>query len=263
MMDDPVYNTIGQTYTATRAADPRITRSLLDHLAVKHGQTILDIGAGTGNYSQALAEAGLQVTALEPSEVMRKQGKQHPRLQWVHGKAESLPFENGAFDACIMTLCLHHFADWKLALTEACRVAESGPLVLFTFDPDTDRRFWLLDYFPEFQTKDQAWFPPLPEVAAFASNTLNRKTTITPFPLPPDLVDHFCAAGWRRPEIYLEGSYRAGISSFSNVSEDSVAIGLAKLREDLQSGRWEEAYGAVRNLGSLDVGYVFLRFSIE
>ena len=61
-----LFNTIGETYTDTRQADERIVALLVEYLGLSHGATIADIGAGTGNYSNALAEAGLSV----PEEMM-------------------------------------------------------------------------------------------------------------------------------------------------------------------------------------------------
>lgn len=75
-------------------------------------------------------------------------------------------------------------------------------------------------------------------------------------------MDNFAASGWRRPEIYLEESYRAGISSFASASPELVAEGVRKLAEDLDSGTWEARYVDLRELEVLDVGYLFLRVKI-
>ena len=77
-----IYNQIGKTYNTTRRADTRIVQRLILELDVDAPATILDIGAGTGNYSYELAKIGYRVIALEPSEVMRTQGKQHRNVIW-------------------------------------------------------------------------------------------------------------------------------------------------------------------------------------
>lgn len=69
------YDRIGKTYTSTRAADPRISQNLIELLKLPPNSSIIDIGAGSGNYSLALAEHGFRVTAVELSEIMRKQEK--------------------------------------------------------------------------------------------------------------------------------------------------------------------------------------------
>ena len=171
---NPIYDTIGSGYTVTRAADARIVDRLVELLNLPQGARILDVGAGTGNYSKALAERGFEVTALEPSEVMRAQGKQHPRLSWMEGVAETLPFGSEAFDGIVMTLCVHHFSDWKRAMSEAFRVVKGGPIVIFGFDAHYDSGFWLFDYFPEFSEKDREWFPRVDELKSYFAEDLER-----------------------------------------------------------------------------------------
>ncbi|MCH6256618.1 methyltransferase domain-containing protein [Puniceicoccaceae bacterium K14] len=253
------YDSIGKSYAATRGADPRITEQLLNLLDLPKGSKILDVGAGTGNYSFALANAGYEVTAIEPSQVMRNQGKQHDQITWVEGTAEKLPFDSTSFDGAVMTLCMHHFSDWKLGMKEAARVTGNGPIIILTFDAFSNKIFWLFHYFPEFLEKDKNWFPKIDNLKRYAKNELSKKVEVHPFPLPHDLIDHFASAGWARPEIYLEQLYRSGISSFSSINPTSVDAGLLKLEQDLKSGEWDSKYGDLRKRRSLDTGYVFVK----
>lgn len=252
-----LYDSIGKTYTTTREADHRITERLVSLLGLPSGSAILDVGAGTGNYSHELAAHGYEVTALEPSKVMREQGKLHSRLIWREGAAEHLPFAEQAFDGVVMTLCLHHFIDWRQSIREARRVVGPGPVVILTFDPERNADFWLLDYFPCFRAKDSQCFPKMEEFRRF-SEEHGITCDVAPFLLPPDLKDHFAAAGWARPEIYLEENFRAGISSFAKASEKDVQRGLTSLAQDLKSGEWDRRYSAYRSATALDVGYVFV-----
>lgn len=254
-----IYDTIGEGYVATRAADPRITERLLKLLSLPTAASILDVGAGTGNYSKALAEEGYMITALEPSNLMREQGKRHSRLSWIDGVAENLSFESGCFNGVVMTLCMHHFSDWQAALREAARVVENGPIVVFSFDAELSSEFWLFDYFPCFIEKDKKWFPEIAKLTEFATSELRMNFEIHRFALPSDLIDHFAAAGWARPEIYLDRQYRSGISSFSSTDRKNIDSGLERLANDLQSGVWDQKYGYLRSQSSLDVGYVFLK----
>jgi protein-L-isoaspartate O-methyltransferase len=72
--EPPIYNAIGHGYAKTRAPDHRITSRLIALLDLPAHATVLDVGAGTGKYSRALAEKGYSLIALEPSEVMQAQG---------------------------------------------------------------------------------------------------------------------------------------------------------------------------------------------
>ncbi len=69
---EPVYNIIGKGYTKYRQADTRIVDLLHSLLNLPSRSIIAAIGAGTGNYSLALANKGYIVKVIEPSEVMRR-----------------------------------------------------------------------------------------------------------------------------------------------------------------------------------------------
>nr|WP_128894060.1 class I SAM-dependent methyltransferase [Longirhabdus pacifica] len=87
------YNKIGNTYNVTRKADDRLTHKILSHLNINVPAHILDVGAGSGNYSFELANMGYRVTAVEPSQVMMEQSKRHKNLTWNQGAAENLPLD--------------------------------------------------------------------------------------------------------------------------------------------------------------------------
>jgi hypothetical protein len=44
--------------------------------------------------------------------------------------------------------------------------------------------------------------------------------------LPKDLTDLFAAAGWCRPEIYLNAEVQKGISSFAKISPNELETGI-------------------------------------
>ncbi len=252
------YDNIGATYTATRAADPRITRRLIELLALPVDSVLIDIGAGSGNYSYALAEHGFTVTAVEPSETMRKQAMPHHNLSWQAATAEALPFQGNAFDGAVMTLCLHHLQDWQQGVREALRVTGGGPLVIFAFEIEHKSEFWLFDYFPEFLEIDKYWAVSIEDLREFVEKELQSSLQCMPFPLPRDLIDHFAAAGWARPEIYLQQEYRSGISSFSRLDKNTIAQRIAKLKMDLETGTWQTRYGHLLHQEHYDGGYLFL-----
>lgn len=256
----PVYNAIGHTYTRSRRADPRIADGLMRLLALPEGGVVADIGAGTGNYTYALAERGLYMIAVEPSPVMREQATPHERVVWKEGVAEWIPIADNGVGGVVSTLALHHFSDLAQAFREMARIVGAGPIVLFTFDTAVVEALslWMRDYWPAFFADASSTFPPLSEVARIAEQATGRTAEIVPFPLPPDLTDLMLASGWRRPEIYLDPDVRAGISSFALGDPETVAEGVERLRRDLQSGIWEDKYGTIRQEESFDAGYRFL-----
>lgn len=255
-----LYNTIGRTYVRSRRADPRIVDLLVQWLNLPTGSSVADIGAGTGNYTNALAERGFHMIAVEPSPVMRAQAAPHPNVRWLEGSAEQLPLNDAAVRGIVSTLALHHFTDLAQAFREMDRVSGAGPLVLFTFDITAVREtsLWMRDYWPSLFSDADPSFPPLSEVAHLAETATGRTVQIVPFLLPPDLADLFMVSGWQRPELYLDADVRAGISTFARAASDVVEEGVERLRSDLEKGHWEERYGAVRHLSEFDAGYRFL-----
>jgi ubiquinone/menaquinone biosynthesis C-methylase UbiE len=252
-----LFDTIGETYTDTRQADERIIVLLVEYLDLCQGATIADIGAGTGNYSVALAEVGFRVLAVDPSSVMRRHARSHPRVEWREGCAENIPLPDACVDGVISTLTLCHFSDAAKAVAEMARITDTGPVVIFTFDRNLGRDTWMYEYFPFFWDTFHE-YPRPDKIAQMLAVATGKETDIAPFPLPPDLRDHFAAAAWQNPERYLEEGYRRNISSFQIADPGAVDQGIARLAEDLASGAWKKRHGTVLDLTEFDAGYRFV-----
>ncbi len=96
-------------------------------IAPKPGMKILDIAAGTGSSSRPLVDKGAEVTALDFSNGMIKQGrKQNKNINFVQGDALKLPFEDGAFDVTTISFGLRNTSNTDKALKEALRVTKAG-----------------------------------------------------------------------------------------------------------------------------------------
>ncbi|MEA2252100.1 MAG: hypothetical protein QOG70_2342, partial [Solirubrobacteraceae bacterium] len=175
---DPVYDRIGRTYTATRATDPRIAARIWAALGDAH--TVVNVGAGTGSYEPLDRD----VTAVEPSAVMRAQ-RPPGAAPVVAAAAEDLPFDDGAFDAAMAVLTLHHWGDWRAGCAELTRVARDRVVVL-SWDPTYVGRMWLgPEYFPELSAEDVADFPTL----ATQAEALGAE--VEDVPVPWDCRDGF------------------------------------------------------------------------
>jgi ubiquinone/menaquinone biosynthesis C-methylase UbiE len=89
----------------------------------------LDIGAGTGFASRALAQWGWRVDAVEPCAAMRAEGAARtggPTIAWHDALAEALPFPDGTFDLALFFAVLEFVEDPARALAEARRVVRPG-----------------------------------------------------------------------------------------------------------------------------------------
>ena len=234
-----IYDDIGIGYAARRRPDLRIAAAIRD--ALSDARSVLNVGAGAGSYEPRDCE----VVALEPSLEMLQQ-RAEGSAPAVQGWAESIPFADNAFDACLACLTLHHWRDQRAGVEEMIRVARER-VVIFTFDSRV-QSFWLYDYLPEFALLDRRIGPDVDGVAARFSSAEVRQVLI-----PHDCVDGFLGAYWRRPEAYLDTTVQAAISSFAFV--DDREAGLARLRDDLKSGRWRSRYGELLDRSELDLGY--------
>lgn len=91
------------------------------------GERILDIAAGTGTSSIALAKTGATVVALDFSVGMVDEGRRrHPELTFVEGDAEKLPFTDAEFDAVTISFGLRNVQHPEVALAEMFRVLKPG-----------------------------------------------------------------------------------------------------------------------------------------
>ncbi|MBD2096999.1 class I SAM-dependent methyltransferase [Trichocoleus sp. FACHB-591] len=253
-----LYDVIGKGYSQTRRRDPQITATLLEILAPSQASVVIDIGAGTGSYAIALAEQGYQVLAVEPSATMRSQAIAHPSVHWSDAVAETLPLPDGVADAAIMMLAFHHFSDPQQALREIARVTGNGPIILFTYDPEKITDFWLTQYFPSFVADVESTFLPISTLISTLQSITGNQVRVQTFPLPHNLSDAFAAVGWARPGMYLDSRTRNGISSFAKIDKTELNQGLSRLQKDLETGRWNQAYGYLRQQSRYDVGYCFI-----
>ena len=69
------YDNIGTNYNLTRKADKYLTERLLHHLKPTKSGKYLDIGCGTGNYTNELQKNGFQFIGIDPSKQMLEKAK--------------------------------------------------------------------------------------------------------------------------------------------------------------------------------------------
>ena len=232
------YDIIGLNYAELRKPDPRIAAAISE--ALGPAETVLNVGAGTGSYEPV----DRRVTAVEPSlEMIRKRGSRAARA--IQASADDLPFQDGAFDAAMAILTVHHWPDKQAGLREIRRVTR-GKIVLLTFDPSY--RPWLTDYLPKLAALDEAQMPALSEYEKWLG-----PVSIAPLLVPHDCTDGFLYAYWRRPEAYLDARIRSGSSSFWAIGD--VASELERLAQDIETGEWKRRYAELVALESFDAGY--------
>ena len=117
-----------------------VTMHYIHRFAVPDAR-VLEIGAGTGRYSIALAREGMSVTAVELVEsnlaVLRENSRGIENLQSFQGDATDLSrFEDQSFDVALVLGPLYHLyetEDVRKAIDEAIRVTKKDGVILFAF----------------------------------------------------------------------------------------------------------------------------------
>jgi SAM-dependent methyltransferase len=242
-MSEPVYDAIGRTYTSTRRADPRI--QALIWAALGDAESVVNVGAGAGSY-----EPPETILAVEPSAAMIAQ-RPPGSAPAVQTTADQIPLPNGACDAALAVLTIHHWSHPELGIAEMRRVARR--LVVLTWDPDWADRFWLVrDYLPESIPFDQARVPSIADTCRWMGGA-----DVAVVPVPHDCHDGFLCAYWRRPEAYLDPGVRAGISNLQQLGAP-VERAVAALRRDLTAGEWQRGNRELLELDEADFGYRLL-----
>src|SRR5881396_4126580 len=79
-------------------------------------------------------------------------------------------------------------------------------------------------------------------------------TSVEPVPIPNGCADGFFLGIWDRPEMHLDPDVRRASSVWHPMPDSKIEHGLAILRADLESGKWDERNGHLRKLPQLDVG---------
>jgi SAM-dependent methyltransferase len=155
-----------------------------DASGVASGQTALDVGCGPGALTGALVErlGARSVSAFDPSPpFVASCAARHPGVDVRLGRAESIPFDDRAFDCALAQLVLHFVSDPDLVAQELGRVVVPGGIV--------SACVW--DFAAEMEMLRQFWDAAL----AVDPDAPDEARTMR-FGRPGEIVDLFAAAGF-------------------------------------------------------------------
>ena len=205
------------------------TRALEAHLARPPAQ-ILDLGCGTGRFSDALSVYfGADVVGLDPSVKMLSQAltKRHTgRVRYARACAEAMPLRSGSTDVVFMSMSLHHFNSHEQAAGECRRVLRpDGRLFIRN---GTREQIPFYPYYPFFQ----ASHPILEEVLP-SSARIRETYEAAGFELvAQDLITQEIAPDWT---TYAEKLTTRSDSVLARLSDEDFERGIAAVRLHAQS----------------------------
>jgi len=192
-----MFDAVAERYDRTNtilsvAQDRRWRRHTVRALELLPGQKVLDVAAGTGVSTRALAANGAWCVATDFSLGMLSATKD-PWLPRVAGDALHLPFADASFDAVTISFGLRNVEDPSAALTEFARVTRpGGRLVVCEFSrprPAPIRwgyRWYLHNVLPKLAGRVSS----NPEAYTYLQETIDA------WPDQPSLARLITRAGW-------------------------------------------------------------------
>jgi ubiquinone/menaquinone biosynthesis C-methylase UbiE len=226
---------IPAAYDRGRDHGPQFVELWMNVLASTLGadrvNTILDLGCGTGRFSEGLARRfDACVVGIDPSAKMLAQARDKRRLPRVHyqrGSAEAIPLVSGAADVIFMSMCFHHFGDPDRAARECRRVLRPGGTVMVR--NGTRDQMSSYPYVPFFPQTRSILEDVLPSVAG-----LRRVFESAGFRcLASHVVTQVIAPDWR---AYADKLAAGSDSVLARLADDELAAGIEVIRNHSGSG---------------------------
>jgi SAM-dependent methyltransferase len=227
------YDEISKIYDDVREGDIVLINYFLDEIPVEQPLNILDIGCGTGNYTdlfQKVTQArGWQIYGIDHSEGMiDKARKKNGNIIFQHGRAEDLLWAHDFFDFIYMTDVIHHIPDIHRIFHEIQRVLRSGGKVcIVTQSHRQIKARPIARFFPGTVRVDRERYPNIHEIldAAHEAGLLFLKQEVL-----------FEGDAIQLDEEYLELVRKRGYSMLHLIAEDEYQAGLHNLEAALQNG---------------------------
>ncbi|MDW5595307.1 methyltransferase domain-containing protein [Conexibacter stalactiti] len=242
---EPRYDAIGAGYARLRREDPLLAAHL--HAALGDARSVVNVGAGAGSYEPR----DRHVVAIEPSAVMAAQ-RPRDRAPAILASAGRLPLADGAADAAMAVVSIHHWDDEQEAGVRELRRVARGPVAIVTIDPQVSGEMWLMrDYLTEVAELDRQIFPSPATLSAWLGG---GAVEVVPIPVARATPDWTLLAFWAHPERVLDAAARAATSGFARMPETVVTRVVRDVERDLADGTWDARNGALRALDAYDAG---------
>jgi SAM-dependent methyltransferase len=191
---------------------------------------ILDLGCGTGRFSQALATAfSAGVVGVDPSRKMLEQAVRklpHQHVKYVCGTAEALPLQTNSCELIFMSMVYHHFSDAGAVARECRRVLRDARIVFL--------RAGTIEQIPEY-----AYVQFIPAAKPLLYERLNAKR---------EIMETFEAAGFSTVATELVVQQ---IAPTHEAYADKLAAGGDSILASLSAQDLEDGLSALRRHGAL------------
>ncbi len=224
------YNKISKVYDDVREEEVQVIQTILSQVKLNQNSLILDIGCGTGNYTNIIQRLTCsKVYGLDQSEGMLEKAKEKNRwITYVLASAMDTPFDKEYFDLIYMTDVIHHISNLTQLFFELNRILKlNGKICILT---QSHRQIELRPttyYFPETCDVDKQRYPEIEKIITEANNNnLNF--------IKEDIIDD--GIEMEINEHYLDLIEKKGYSMLHLISDKCYQNGLEKLKKDISKG---------------------------
>jgi ubiquinone/menaquinone biosynthesis C-methylase UbiE len=192
---------------------------------VPSAKTIVDLGCGTGRFTDVLARLyGARTVGVDPSSKMLSQAEAKsvsPLVSFLMGAAENIPVEGGWADLVFASMAFHHFVNRELAVIEIKRVLHRGGFVMIRNSTRGEiMKSPYASVFPGFAGVANVHSPKVSDIrAAFVENGFVETGH--------HLVAHVMASNWY--DLAEKAELRAD-SMLSRLDDEEFQRGIAEMR---------------------------------
>jgi ubiquinone/menaquinone biosynthesis C-methylase UbiE len=206
-----------------------ITDALRRFVGDRPGQSIAEVGCGTGHWLAELAGGGTQrVAGLDYSRSMLERARAAaPGALLVQGTAERLPWADAAFDRVFCVNALHHFFDQPAFISECRRILRpGGGLLTIGLDPHTGPdRWWIYEFFPAALAADRLRYAATATIRTWLGGAGFRDPTT-------EMVQHLPAEMTFEAALARGFVDRASTSQLMAISDDDYESGMRRLLDE-------------------------------
>jgi ubiquinone/menaquinone biosynthesis C-methylase UbiE len=112
--------------------------------AFRRGGLIVDLGCGSGVFTDQLSRLGYKAVGLDISSKLVALGRnRYPGVEFLQGDVEYLPFSSSSLDGVLLSGLVHHLPDPSRCAAEVFRVLKPGGAFV-AFDPNRMNPFMYL-----------------------------------------------------------------------------------------------------------------------
>jgi ubiquinone/menaquinone biosynthesis C-methylase UbiE len=195
------------------------------HLGARELSRVLDLGCGTGRFTEGLAAAfDAEVVGLDPSAKMLErahQKRRDARVRYCRGRAEAIPMSPGVVDLVFMSMSFHHFTDPHAAAGECRRVLRNdGSVMLRTGTRERIAGYPYTPFFPGIRAILLDMLPDIDELR----ETFGRAGLEM---ISAETIGQTIAPSWT---VYAEKLAAGGDSALARLTREDFEAGLEAVR---------------------------------